>query len=999
MVYKIKGNLHRDFSVMADNVLDGRAYFIPFVDENLFNDSDIRNERYTSDAVRVLSGDWDFRYYSDETDIPRELDTESVEFDTVSVPSVWQFTGYEEPYYVNSRYQFPPKPPEIPEHCSAALYRKTFDVLAEDAERDYILTFLGVAGAIEVYFNGEYVGYSECSHNTAEYSLTGKVKEGTNEILVLNHKWSNATYLECQDMFRCNGIFRDVLLTSAQGPTLWDMNVKTEFNPDGTYDMTVSCDVTEDCTVLAKIADDKIIIAESESDTKDKKCSFEFKNLSVKEWSAEIPFLYTLTLGISDGKQIYQYIKRPVGFKHIKINGNVFTFNNKAIKLLGVNHHDTSAHNGYAMTPYEMERDVRIFKEYNVNCVRTSHYPPDPLFLDLCDEYGIYVVDEADIETHGCEVEMHKPGIVSDNHIWQSRYLDRVMRMYQRDKNHPSITMWSLGNEAHGYLNQDACYAELKKYTDIPVHYEGVCRTKRWAYDVISQMYPWFQVVSKISDGRGLSNKFYSKPYFMCEYAHAMGLGAGELDTYVDYFLKASNMMGGCIWEFCDHAVYHEDGEYRYTYGGDHCEEKHDSNFCVDGLFDPERNPHAGAIAMRNCYRSVRAAHDGGNSFLFKNINLFAPVEYVVKWVAFSDAEEIATGEELLKLAPGEKKTVTLDYTATESGSLDVVFRYYDNDGTERGAEQLTLSASEKIYSIKCDHAPVVTKNEKKLVISFDGGKMIYNTKTGFFESYEKDGRQYLNPAPFGSAPGFCPTIFRAPIDNDMNFKRVWESSALSTEYPVCTTKKKGAYTVEDNKVVFENFYRLDTVKKKGVAKLKITVSIYGDGTVKVAYEVLCSFIFPYVPRFGLAVEMPAEYNNVTYFGRGDRANTSDFKAHAMLGEYSMTVDEMHENYIMPQESSMRTDVYHAKVVDDEGRGLEFIAAAEPFIFGADHYTSQMCAKASHIEALHRCDTTVVHLDAYMLGAGSNACGPIPTSAHRLHRIKGQKQTIVIKPV
>lgn len=998
MKYSVKGNLNADFGVFSDNVLPGRSYFIPFTDVQRMNNCDIRTQRYKSDLVTVLSGEWEFKYFSDHRDIPRIMDTDTITFDTISVPSVWQSTGYEPPYYVNARYPFTPNPPHVPDNSPVGLYRKCFDCAADDVDNDFVLSFLGVAGAIEVYFNGEYVGYSECSHNTAEYSLTGKVIPGVNEILIINHKWSNATYLECQDMFRCNGIFRDVLLTSTKGVSLWDIHTDTLFNVDGTYDLNLNCILNADGRVLAKLYDGESIIADGASDS-GKSVTVSMPGLKVEEWSAETPKLYSLVIAVVDRDSIVQFVTLPVGFKRIKIDGNVFTFNGKGIKLLGVNHHDTTSDNGYAMTVEEMERDVKIFKEYNVNCVRTSHYPPDPTFLDLCDAYGVYVVDEADIETHGCEIEMHNPGALSHNPEWQERYWDRVHRMYCRDKNHPSITMWSLGNEAHGYSNQDYCYEQLKKLSDIPIHYEAVCRTKRWAYDVVSQMYPWLGRVKKIAACKGLPKKYYTKPYYMCEYAHAMGLGAGELDKYVEYFLSADNMMGGCIWEFCDHAIYHRDGPYRYTYGGDHGEEKHDSNFCVDGLFDPERQPHAGAIAMRSCYRPVRAAYKGGSTISLSSINRFAELDFTVKWRCYADDGLLAEGEISETLASGESKDIKLDCDVAGHRNCDVVL-YYMVDGRDIGCEQITVSSDYHWADISCARTPIVSKSEKKLVISFDGGRIIYNKKTGFIESYCKNGKEFINPAPMGGNIGFGTTLFRAPLDNDMYTNIVWRKKRLDTETTTLVKKlDKQGYRLDGNRVVIENIYSLDTIKCRNIAKTKITFSIYGDGTLKVDYKALKSALIMYTPRYGITLEMPKQYSNVTYFGRGDRANTDDFCAHAMLGKYDTTVDAMHEDYIKPQESSMRTDVRWARVTDDEGAGLAFAAQSKPFIFGADRYTSQQCAKAMHREDLHDCNTTVVHLDAYMLGCGSNACGPLPSKPYRKNRVKGCEQSIIIKPL
>lgn len=553
MNYNLKTNNYKTFKVFKDNVMSPRSYFIPFSSLSELENTDIRNERYSSSMVECLSGEWDFAYYKNCLDIPTDFDTSKVEFDQVAVPSTWQHTGYEPPYYVNTRYQFKPNPPYFPEDCPAGVYRRFITV--DDVKQNLYISFLGVAGAFDLFCNGKFVGYSEGSHNTSQFELNEFVAEGENELVVVNYKWSNGTYLEAQDMFRCNGIFRDVLLYKTGNNSIYDFEAKTTYLKDKEYKLEIipALKITEDCQLTAFIYDDgKLLSSKSINVTPSEIDKITFDSLQVNEWSAEMPYLYDLIITLSIGEDILEVVKKHIGFKHIEIKGNVFYFNNQHIKLLGVNHHDTNPKKGYVMSIEDMELDVRTIKNYNGNCVRTSHYPPDPAFLDLCDEYGIYVVDEADIETHGCETELHRRGACSHNPEWREHYWDRIYRMFARDKNHASITMWSLGNESHGYLNQDYCYDELKKLTAIPIHYEAVCRTRRWAYDVVSQMYTWPARCEKIAAGHGLPGKYYKKPFYLCEYAHAMGVGAGELERYVKCFYSADNMLGGCIWEFVD---------------------------------------------------------------------------------------------------------------------------------------------------------------------------------------------------------------------------------------------------------------------------------------------------------------------------------------------------------------------------------------------------------------------------------------------------------------
>lgn len=1010
MIYNLKTDNYKTFRKFSDNLLIPRSYFIPFKSPEELLKADIRNERYSSDMVECLSGEWDFVYYKSCQEIENAFDTDKVPFDKVQVPSTWQHTGYEKPYYVNTRYQFKPNPPHFPEDCPAGVYRRFFEI--SDTSLNYTISFLGVAGSLDLFLNGRYVGYSEGSHNTASFELNEYIVEGKNEIVVLNHKWSNGTYLECQDMFRCNGIFRDVLLYKTGNNSIYDFEIKTccivaGKNSEYSLKIIPSLKLTEKCELSAYIYDDGQLIASySVNQSPDMLQAINFEGLEVCEWSAECPYLYDLVLVLSKGEQVLEAVRKGIGFKSIEISGNVFLFNNEPIKLLGVNHHDTNPKTGYVMTVQDMENDIRIIKEYNANCVRTSHYPPDPTFLDLCDEYGIYVIDEADIETHGCEIETLNRGACSHNPEWQEHYWDRVYRMFERDKNHPCITMWSLGNEAHGYKNQDYCYENLKKLSDIPIHYEGVCRTKRWAYDVVSQMYPFPYITNRVAKGRGLPKKFYTKPYFMCEFAHAMGVGAGALEEYVRCIYQADNFLGGCIWEFADHAVYHEKGKYRYTYGGDHGEQKHDGNFCVDGLFFPDRTPHAGALQMKSCFRPVRASYaetDNNTNepcYIFKSYKYFENASFTVKWNSIDNmGNDVTSGQFDIDIPPQSEIKISVN---VGKDADYVTFRYYIGD-FEVACEQHKTSLGTASYVdtiISRDKAPTVKNSESKLLIEFDGGHLIFNTDTGFFESYEKNSNEFINSAPFSSFTGIGAGIFRAPIDNDMNMKRQWYKLRLDTECFSLDCKAKKPYRIENNNVIIENSYIISTVAVKKLCKVKVLYTISNSGEIKVDMLVTKSKRVMNIPRFGAVLEMPKKYDNVKYFGLGERVNLADFKEHAVLGVYESRVDDMREKHIKPQDSSFRGEVRYAEITDNNGVGLRFSALGnKPFTLSADHFTSGQCAKAMHQEDLKILDTTCVHIDSYVLGAGSNSCGPPPSDEYRLNTLKGQKLSFLITPI
>lgn len=995
MIYSLKTDNYKTFKIYKENVLEPRSYFIPFSSKEEMLETDIRTERYNSSMVAVLSGNWKFKYYEKTSLMPEKFNTDEMDMDDIIVPSVWQFTGYEKPYYLNSRYPFKSNPPYFPEDCPVGVYFKKFEI--GKADGNFNLVFLGVSGSLDVFVNGEYVGYSEGSHNTAEYEITSLLKEGENEVVAVVHKWCNGTYLECQDMFRNNGIFRDVLIVKTADNSIYDFEAKTTFNKDGSYmlDVIPSFKIKDEVTFNAELFDgDELVASKSINICPEKVDKITFDVLDVQEWNAEIPKLYNLYLSISKEGRLIEIIRKKIGFKHIEIRKNIFYFNNKRIKLLGVNHHDTNESKGYVMSVDDMEKDVRLFKEYNMNCVRTSHYPPDPTFLDLCDEYGIYVVDEADIETHGTQNDGYKPGACSHNSEWQGHYWDRVYRMFQRDKNHPSVTMWSLGNESHGYKNQDYCYEELKRMTSIPIHYEGVIRTKRWAYDVISNMYAHPDKVKKIGSGRGLPKKYYKKPFYLCEYAHAMGFGAGDLEEYIKAFYSADNLMGGCIWEFADHAVLEKEGDYKYTYGGDHNEWRHDGNFCVDGLFYPNRTPHTGAIQAKNCYRPVRAKKISADEYEFFNHMYFKTADFMVKYRILNDGEIVNSGEFEISIEPQRSVRKKLDVPVNHH--TVIIFEYFEND-FEIAREQIILNKDYKFKDAKVsDFVIKAEDSENKLAVTFENGELIYNKQTGEIESYIYGGGQLINSIPISDTRGFAPALYRAPLDNDMYLRAYWEKKGLQCLSYSNKASAKSSYRLENNTVMIQSDYKLSTPKCKHAGRCRITYKVHASGRIDLDYK-YSDLKFMYVPRLGIHLEMPKRFRNVTYFGY-DMETVSDFKEHSVYGIQCLKVSEMHEKYIMPQESGMRYGTYWAKVTDDSGVGFEF-ESKKSFVFNANHYNTAQCAKAMHIEDLKEYDTTDVHIDGFMMGAGSNACGPIPSKAHIMRTVGSYENSFSVTPV
>lgn len=982
MKYLLNKKIHNDFNFFEDNKLGERSYFIPFSSKAKIADTDYKNERYKSDRITMLSGEWDFAYYKKLSLIPETFDTDAVDFDKVTVPSTWQRTGYDQIAYINARYPFPKRPPYIPENVAAGVYRKK--VTIRNTYKRRTITFLGAAGAISVYVNGRYAGYSEGSHNTAEFDITDLLFEGENEIVVLNYKWSNGTYLECQDMFRENGIFRDVFITEFEKSYISDFTLRSSKNGDGTYNLDITFDgCFEEGTKIKVRSSEKIPVIRAELLPEK---TVRLQKLSVKEWSAEQPNVYELTIVLTkDGKE-KEAFRTYYGFKNVEIHGEVFSFNGKAIKLKGVNHHDTHMTKGYAMSLDDLELDVKLMKEYNCNAVRTSHYPPDPAFLVMCDIYGLYVVDEADIETHGFYATPHStynPNRLSNDLDWATHYLDRVKRMYGRDKNHPCITMWSLGNESGGYKCQDICYEFLKENNpEIPVHYEGVIRCNRWAYDVVSNMYASPDKMREILSGKA-DAKYRGKPFFQCEYAHAMGNGPGGLEEYMQLFYSSEQFMGGCIWEWADHSVYDENAKYKWTYGGDHNEPIHDGNFCVDGLFYPDRKPSSGAMEMKVCYRPVRAKHIDGNNFELWNTRSFADSSDIkINYYVLLDGEAKDCGI-IYDTVPAEGKiNVTIDSPCFAHAEKDICvnFVYTEKDsGREIATEQIVISEAEiKHADSKTEGAKIKTTGGT-ISVTFDGGRAYFGKKIGLF-SYKKNGVEYLNQNPYDGDRGFVPHIYRGMIDNDRNIVMLWKSIGLDSAKPKissCDVKTK------DGRQYISVAYDFVAKKISVLAKAKIDYFFDKNGkmTIKASLKKV-SPLLEQLPRFGIHAELNSEFENVKYYGRGPIENYSDFKEHSPLGVYETTVAEMPHKYIKPQDSGNRGDVRYCTITKDNGCGFKFTALDKYMNFNANRFTLGQLNRAAHIEDLPDVDTTFAAIDGFVKGTGSNSCGPLPSKEH-----------------
>lgn len=956
MKYQLNTSNYHTFSTFEVNKLPARSYFIPYPGRAKADGVSPKEKRYGSTKVLCLNGRWDFKFYPRPAQLPAVLDTDAVEFDKIDVPACWQFRGYDKPFYVNIRYQFPYHPPVIPtteqvgkvfswtgvdqriglrwkepgeQYNFVGVYRRFLTI--DDPAKRYVIGFLGVASCMDLYLNGEFVGYSEGAHNTAEFDLSGRLGAGENELVAVVRRWCTGTYLEGQDMFRNNGIFRDVLLRIDEPTDLWDIDARTKKTGDA-YSLTLCAEALSDTEVTFTL-EGHGISQTATVPTRGGAAEATFSGLEVTEWTAEDPVLYNIYFETPSG-----CVKERIGFRTVEIKGDVLYINGSKVKFKGVNHHDTSPTNGYTMTPDEIERDVLLCKQFNIDTIRTSHYPPDPLLLELADEVGVYIVDENDLETHGTFAHQLPPTYNSISHDpkWEKHYLDRITRLYQRDKIHgnTAIFMWSLGNEAGGYRNTDAMYGYLKARSDLPVHYEGAIHSRRQAYDVGSEMYPSVKMVHDVGEKRRRQARLNDRPYFLCEYAHAMGVGPGNTEAYWQEIYSYDSLMGGCVWEMVDHAVLQPDGSY--TYGGDHGEWEHDGNFCVDGLFYPDRTPSAGAEIIRFIYRPIRVRHVADAVFEVFNTTAFSPGNRYRLDFLWNDgsAETVVPkaaplSKAAVKAAPGRPvdgvQMVTIVTTDTKTGRV--------------------VSEEQIVLAQKVQGAPAVQKLPQGYDVA--DGRLIYR----------QDGKTVVAGAEQATL------LYRAGTDNDTDplFRKVMEPYQAQREEVLSAERT-------------ENGWKVVVKVSNQRQKFTVTDTYEGvEGGVLVTSVLHCTAGGGAVPRFGKCFRLDEAFDAVRYVGRCGESYC-DMREQFPIKDVKCTVADMTEPNIRPQESGNRMDCTVASVSDGRVK-VTFEAVDAPFELGIKPYTDKALCAMRHRKDEVRTGTYVT-IQAFQQGIGTGACGP-----------------------
>ncbi|WP_073587831.1 glycoside hydrolase family 2 [Anaerocolumna xylanovorans] len=980
---------YEDPSVLHVGCEENRSYYIPFAP----------GETGNSSRMQPLNGDWDFKFYTNPFEVEDFTGAGYVYegYDSIPVPGCIQMFGYDHHQYTNVNFPFPYDPPFVPSDNPTCVYHRSFIVEQETESFHYYLNFEGVDSCFYVYINKNLVGFSQVSHSTSEFDITSCITPGVNDITVVVLKWCDGSYLEDQDKFRMTGIFRDVYIISRPANHIRDFFVKTllkdnytkaEIRVDFEYsgeEVPVTCTLTE--------ASGKVI---AEGAIKNSQLVLKVTDPAL--WSAEKPYLYTLIIA-APGEVIYQ----KLGIRSVEVIKDVIHINGVKVKFKGVNRHDSDPLTGYTISKEQALKDLKLMKEANINAIRTSHYPNAPWFTGLCSEYGFYVVGESDLEAHGATCfyggGWETYGDLVQREMFAKAILDRNQRNVIRDKNNASVIIWSMGNEAgYGKAFEDTG-RWIKEYDPTRlVHYEGSVSQSGGhindtsMLDIYSTMYASIPSIAEYLESN-------PKPYMLCEFVHAMGNGPGDIEDYFDCIYSHERFVGGFVWEWCDHAIYRgitKDGRKIFHYGGDSGEYPHDGNFCVDGMVSPDRIPHPALAEYKNVIRPVRArlvskeelAVEFENKLDFTNLKDYLTIE----------AELLLNGEKIetydlgaIDLPPHGKTVMKLpaeeNFLTGKNGSITVKINYiqsielpFTSKGHELGFDQLFIRESAVPFVIAGDNgiagdaAVTVEENAAKVIVT--GANFIYRFDKlhGNFESMVINNRNILEkPIEFN--------IWRAPADNDRNIREFWEKARYDKAFPrvyeTRVSKENGVTAIYCRLAV-------TAVQIQHILELEVTWFIGTDGTITIQMDGKRNKELPFLPRLGLRLFLPKEYDTVNYVGYGPGESYIDKHRSSWYGRFSQKVSDMYVDYIKPQENSSHYGCEKLEILSSFGKHIHATAKA-PFSFQASRYTQEELALKAHNYELEKADSTILCLDYKMSGVGSNSCGPALSEKYQLN--------------
>ena len=965
---------HEDLAHLHVGTLPNRAYFIPYGSR----EEALAGSRSRSERLTLLSGEWRFGYYDSFLDLPEVLFAPEATPDTIPVPSVWQCQGYDAHQYTNVRFPIPFDPPYVPTENPCGLYTRTFQ-WSSDAGEQATLHFEGVDSCLYVWVNQQFVGYSQISHSTSAFDVTAFLHSGENSIAVLVLKWCDGTYFEDQDKFRQSGIFRDVYLLRRAASHLDDYFVHTELNADFTAaDIRVDLDRCGDAPVAWQLLD----AAGAEVCAGETNENIAFRLDRPHLWHSEAPYLYTLMMHCGG-----EWIAEKIGVRRVCVENGVVKINGVAIKFKGVNRHDSDPVKGSAVGREEMLRDLRVMREHNVNAIRTSHYPNAPEFLQLCDAYGFYVIDETDMECHGVThiglpTHLESYNALANDPAYEAVFVDRAQHCVIRDKNRPCVVMWSMGNESGSGCCTDAALKWTKAYDPSRLtHYERSSfppegqEINKTDLDVYSRMYSSIEEID-----RYFEEGVIGKPYVMCEYCHAMGNGPGDLEDYFQCFHRHEGHCGGFIWEWCDHAIdmgRTPDGRRKYFYGGDFGERLHDGNFCMDGLVYPDRRPHTGLIEYKNVLRPMRVTSADLKQGLFTLWNTldFTCLKDAVRvvWTVRQNGQDVYTAEipeALLEIAPHAQREIALPLPEGLTGDFSVHFSEYLrmtdallSAGHPVGEDEAGRQEYEVPAAPECGAAVTVRETARHIILTGSDFRYVYNKTTAAFDELVH-GQCTLLTQPMHW------NIWRAPTDNDRNIARSWRDKHY---HFVAARGYTTTLTQQGCDWLLETTFSMATPHLPPVVRGKACWRIKTNGEISLTCDAARREQDPFLPRFGLRLFLPQTMDQVAYFGYGPRESYIDKHRSTFRGLYCAKASDLHEDYLKPQENGSHYDCSFVQVA---GSDAMLQVSGGSFSFSASPYTQEELTDKQHNFELNKSGSTVLCVDGYHSGVGSNSCGP-----------------------
>ena len=988
---------YENLGVLHENTMPARAYYIP-ASRRMDNLVEHREE---SDRMQLLNGTWKFQYFNSIYDIQdsffeKNYDTEN--FDEIQVPSVWQMAGYDTHQYTNIRYPFPFDPPYVPQDIPCGAYVHTFEYSRDEKAPKSFLNFEGVDSCFYVWINGSYIGYSQVSHMTSEFDVTDVLQDGTNTVAVLVMKWCDGSYLEDQDKFRMSGIFRDVYILKRPKQAISDYHIKTRIE-DMLAKVEIEMKFYSPLNVKISIEDRNGAVVALGSIAEEGTAVLEIA--SPELWNTENPYLYKLILETEN-----EVIVDHIALRKIEIKDQVIYLNGQKIKFRGVNRHDSDPVTGFTINSEQITTDLTLMKQHNFNAIRSSHYPNAPFFYEMCDKYGFMVIDEADIEAHGPFMIYRKEDTdynrfkrwnekIADDPVWEEAIVDRVKLMVERDKNRFCIVMWSMGNESAYGCNFEKALEWTKNFDpDRITQYESArYRNYDETYDysnldVYSRMYPALSEIQEYLDKDG------SKPFLLVEYCHSMGNGPGDFEDYFQMIQDNDKMCGGFVWEWCDHAIAHgtaENGKTIYAYGGDHGEEIHDGNFCMDGLVYPDRTVHTGLLEYKNVYRPARVISydkESGELVLHNYMDFDNLKDYVkISYELTQDGLLIGKGKLAeVSVVPHSEGKTNLQVNVPENGKCYLKLTYHLKKEMPLLEEDYILGFDEIEVSqkdAKCQLAEKwveKTVTDSELQVSEDdtqihikGREFAYtiDRRTALFTEMKFAGREYLNhPMELN--------IWRAPTDNDMYIKSEWKKAHYDKAYTRAYTTEvvQGKHGV---KITSHASVVAETVQK--ILDVTITWKIEAAGKIDADIAVTKDDEFPDLPRFGVRMFLDKKLSAVRYFGMGPQESYCDKHQAASHGLYHANVDDLHEDYIRPQENGSHYDCEYVEL--NNSRYGIVVSAENAFSFNASYYTQEELEKKTHNYELTESDSVVFCVDYALNGIGSNSCGPVVLDQYR----------------